>query len=121
MVMIEEVSDEDDTDKPLPPIARSREVAHYVHMPAAFIAAACTPPVDALIIPNPYKAYLRESVINQSGSDIVVAVESSALRVVLPIVNGQDRVKAILDPGCQIVAMSEEVSNALALSYDPTI
>jgi hypothetical protein len=36
-------------------------------------------------------------------------------------VDGQDKVEAILDPGCQVVAMSEEVCNALALHYDPTI
>jgi copper chaperone CopZ len=50
-----------------------------------------------------------------------VAAESNALRAVLPVVDGQDKVEAILDPGCQIVAMSEEVCNALALPYDPTI
>jgi hypothetical protein len=36
-------------------------------------------------------------------------------------VDRQDEVEAILDPGCQVVAMSKEVCNALALHYDPTI
>jgi hypothetical protein len=31
------------------------------------------------------------------------------------------KVEAILDPGCQIVAMSEDVCHELALPYDPTI
>ena len=100
MVMIEEAPDEDDANEPLLPITRNREAAQYAHMPAAFVATARTPPVDTLIVPDPYEAYLRESVINQSRSDIVVAAESSTLRAVLPIVDGQDRVKAILDPGC---------------------
>ena len=53
--------------------------------------------------------------------DMVVAAESNVLRAILPVIDGQDRVEAILDPGCQIVAMSKEVSNALALPYDPTV
>jgi hypothetical protein len=43
------------------------------------------------------------------------------MQAILPVVDGQDKVEAILDPGCQIVAMSEEVCNALALHYDPII
>ena len=37
------------------------------------------------------------------------------------MVDGQERVEAILDPGCQVVAMSEEVCNTLTLHYDPTV
>jgi hypothetical protein len=33
----------------------------------------------------------------------------------------QEQVKAILDPGCQIVAMSEEVCIALSIVYDPNV
>jgi hypothetical protein len=39
----------------------------------------------------------------------------------LPVVDGQDQVKAILDPGCQVVTMSEEVCNTLAITYNPDI
>lgn len=37
------------------------------------------------------------------------------------MIDGQERVEAILDLGCQVVAMSEEVCNALALHYDLTV
>jgi hypothetical protein len=87
-------------------------------MPAAFVAARI-PPADATVIADPYEAYLREH--KNSEPDMVVAAESNALHAILPVIDSQDRVEAILDPGCQIVAMSEEVSNALALPYDPTI
>ena len=50
-----------------------------------------------------------------------MVVESSALRTIMLTVDNQNKVEAILDPRCQIVAMSEEVCNALALPYDPTI
>ena len=132
--MIEEIEDEDsgigggtsnsdaEVDNP-PPIPRSVRIAQATHMPAAYVAAARTLPADATVIADPYETYLREHapVADSADFGIIVAGESNALRAIMPIVDGQDRVEAILDPGCQIVAMSEEVSNALALSYDPTI
>jgi hypothetical protein len=39
----------------------------------------------------------------------------------MPLVDNQLKVEAILDPGCQIIAMSEDVCHELALAYDPTI
>jgi hypothetical protein len=48
-------------------------------------------------------------------------VESNALRAILLVVDGQDQVEAILDPGCQVVAMLEEVCNTLAITYDPNV
>jgi hypothetical protein len=86
------------------------------------VAAARVVPKDATIIEDPYEAYLREMANSSNPDDQVhVAAESSTLRAILPTVDGQDKIEAILDPGCQIVAMSEEVCNALALPYDPTI
>ena len=115
--MIEEIPDEDEPDQV------QTKPNHASHMPAAFAAAARILPPDATIIDDPYEAYLRENAgnINPNDPNTVVAAESSALRAILPTVDGQDKVEAILDPGCQIVAMSEEVCNALALHYDPTI
>ena len=52
---------------------------------------------------------------------IEVVAESNSLRAVLPVIDGQEKVEAILDLGCQIVAMLEEVCMALALPYDPDI
>jgi hypothetical protein len=129
MVMIEEVSDDDEDnlyseeeDEPERKAPRKPEGAREAHMPAAFVAAARSLPPDATIIADPYEAYLRESANSSEQSKPVrVAAESNALRAILPTVDGQDKVEAILDPGCQIVAMSEEVCNALALPYDPTI
>ncbi len=43
------------------------------------------------------------------------------LCAILPTVARQERIEAILDPGCQIVAMSEEVGTALMLPYDPSV
>jgi hypothetical protein len=118
-VTLEEAEDEDE-DNPTPHI---RDSARLSHMPATFVAAARAPPPNATIIADPVETYLREHPGDVSAADskIVVAAESRALRAILPVVDGQDKVEAILDPGCQVVAMSEEICNALALHYDPTI
>jgi hypothetical protein len=120
---IEEIEDEDDDELTRKRKISEREARLAAHLPAAFVAAARTPPANATVIADPYEAYLRKNAGNghSTESGIVVAAESNALRAILPIIDGQDRVEAILDPGCQIVAMSEEISNALALPYDPAI
>ena len=111
---IEEIPNE---DEPKP-----RQESHKAHMPASFVVSSRTLPAGATIIANPFKAYLKENGEGNDNSEPVqVAVKSYALRSILPVVDGQDKVEAILNPGYQIVAMSEEVCNALALSYDPAI
>ncbi len=113
--MIEEI----DSEEPKP----DRSAAQAAHMPAAFSAATRIPPADATIIADPYEAFLKSHPMGAQYSQdtIEVAAESNSLRAILPVVDNQEKVEAILDPGCQIVAMSEEVCNALALPYDPTI
>jgi hypothetical protein len=114
--MIEEVLDDNDTES-------TTDDRCLEHMPAAFATMVKALPPNATIIADPYKAYLCDNAgtINLADPDAMVAIESSTLCAILLIVDGQDKVEAILDLGCQIVAMSEEVCNALALHYDPTI
>jgi len=71
-------------------------------------------------VPDPYETYLRELPPNEKPN-VFVARESHALRAINIIVNNSLKVEGILDPGCQIIAMSEEVCHALGLAYDPTI
>ena len=94
------------------------------HMPATFSVAAMRElPADVTIIADPYKAFLQAHPTCQDCPDlgIEVAAESNSLRAILLVVDSQVKVKAILDPGCQIVAMSEEVCTVLALPYNPNI
>ena len=51
----------------------------------------------------------------------VAAAESHALCTILLVIDGQDKVEAILDPGCQVVVIFKEVCNMLVLPYDPTV
>src|SRR6266702_6741431 len=113
--MIEEI----DSEEPKP----DRSAAQAAHMPAAFSATTCIPPADVTIIADPYEAFLKSHLAGaQYSQDIIeVAAKSNSLCTILPVVDNQEKVEAILDPSCQIVAMSEEVCNALALPYNPTI
>jgi hypothetical protein len=85
------------------PTLRQQEAKLASHMPVAFIAVARAPPPDATIIADPYEMYLREhgtGAGTNSELSIAVTTESRALRAILPLVDGQDKVEAILDPGC---------------------
>jgi len=78
---------------------------------------------NAIVIEDPIDQYykgLRQG-DEPDPNRIIVAKESSALRSIVPLVDNHLKVESILDPGCQIVAMSEEVCHELALPYDPTI
>jgi len=114
---IAEIPDEDN------PAPATYEATLTLHMPAAFTATVYTPPPDVTIIADPYEAYLCEHgpSSEQTDASMVVAMESRALHLILPVVDDQDKVEVILDPECQVIAMSEKVCNMLALHYDPTI
>ena len=70
---------------------------------------------------DPYEAFLKEAGTANPKTSIVIAGELKALRAILLVVDRQDKVEAILDPGCQVAAISKEICNTLALHYDPTI
>jgi hypothetical protein len=104
------------------PVPRQRQRRTEAHMPAAFVKAAHEPPMDATIIKDTYEAFLHSRLGNAASTDDVkVAMESNSLRAILPMVMDQEQVEVILDPGCQIVAMSEEVCIALGVAYDPNV
>ena len=78
---------------------------------------------DAIIIDDPIDQYYRNLKPGKEPdpNKLVVAVESSALRLLVSLINNTSNVECMLDPGCQIIAMSEDVCHELALPYDPTI
>jgi predicted aspartyl protease len=44
-----------------------------------------------------------------------------SLRSIMALVDNQIKVKCIVDPGSQIIAMSEKICHRLGLHYDPTV
>ena len=80
-------------------------------------------PDEAIVVDDPFDRYYRTLSEGEQPDPgrLIVAKESLALRSIMPLVDNQLKVEAILDPGCQIIAMSEDVCHELALPYDPTI
>jgi hypothetical protein len=79
------------------------------------------PPPGATIVPDIYDVYLKSLPEGHTAEPLIVAKESLALRSIFPVVNNQCEVEAILDPGSQIIAMSEDMCLDLALPYDPSV
>lgn len=77
-------------------------------------------PAGATIIEDKYETFLKQFP-EYPQEELVVAKESLSLRTVRPLVNHSMEIEAIIDPGCQIIAMSQKICHALGLIYDPSI
>ena len=80
-------------------------------------------PDGAIVVPDPIETYyktLRPGEIPDPNR-IIVAIESGAVRSIFALIDNNRQKECILDPGCQIVAMSEHVCHELGLAYDPSI
>ena len=74
------------------------------------------PPPGAIIIEDPYKVYLYTALEDRSSDCLTITKELSALR---PLINHNQYVESVLNPGSQVIAISEAACHALALIYDP--
>ena len=58
---------------------------------------------------------------NPDLNHLIVAGESHSIRSVNALIDNSHKVECILDPGCQIIAMSKAICHKLGLAYDPSI
>src|SRR5215469_12706241 len=79
------------------------------------------PDSGSIIVPDPYESYLNKLHPGESGERITVAKDSHALRSIQMLVNNAEEIECIIDPGSQIIAMSEAVCLDLGLIFDPSI
>jgi hypothetical protein len=81
------------------------------------------PPRGAIIIPDPIERYYRSLPPGQEPDPdrLVVSKESSAVRSIFAVIDSTRKRECILDPGCQIIAMADDVCHELSLVYDPSI
>jgi hypothetical protein len=92
-------------------------------MTPAFVLETKVPPKGSLIVADPIESYYNslepgeEPDINR----LTVAKESTALRAIFALIDSCQRKECIVDPGCQVIAMSETACHSLALPYDPRI
>ena len=74
-------------------------------------------------MPDPIETYYKSLPPGQhpDPDKLIVAMESCAVRSIFALVDNSQKRECILDPGCQIIAMSETTSHDLGLAYDPSI
>lgn len=82
-----------------------------------------TAPSGAIVVPDPYEAYYRSLSPGQEPDPdrLMVATDSVAIRSVHALIDNSMKKECILDPGCQIIAMSEKACHEIGLAYDPAI
>ena len=78
-------------------------------------------PKGALVVSDLVVQYLEELVEGEVPKKIVVAMESSSLRVLHPIINGNGMEEALLDRGSQIVSIAKDVTVRLKVPWNPEI
>jgi hypothetical protein len=78
-------------------------------------------PKGALVVSDPVVQYLEELAEGKVPKKIVVATESSSLRALHPIINGNRTEEALLDGGSQIVSMAKDVAVRLKVPWNPEI
>jgi hypothetical protein len=109
-----QVEEEDESDSDIMP-----SIPHF-SLP---VVHHRTPPEGSIIVPDPIETYYRSLGPDQTPDydKLIVAKDSSAVRSIFSLVDNSQKKECILDPGCQIVAMSEETCHDLGLAYDPRI
>ena len=80
------------------------------------------PPVGSTIVPDPIESYYNSLEPGETPDDrLTVARESTAIRSIHALVDSSQKKECTVDPGCQVVAMSEATCHSLSLVYDPRI
>src|SRR3984957_1890382 len=81
------------------------------------------PPEGSLVVPDPYESYYNSLEPGEVPNldRLTVAKESTAIRSIFALIDSSQKKECTVDPGCQVVAMSETTCHSLALPYDPRI
>jgi hypothetical protein len=75
----------------------------------------------SITVPDVYKTYINSLAPGEWPIPLNVAQESHALRSMTMVVDNREEVEGIIDPGSQIIAMSEAVCHDISLVYNPSI
>ncbi|KAJ7234542.1 hypothetical protein C8J57DRAFT_1439505 [Mycena rebaudengoi] len=75
-------------------------------------------PPNSIVVHDIYESFYNSGDI---PDDLIVSMDSSAIRSILPIVDNKQQVESIVDGGSQIIGMSEAICHELGISYDPRI
>ena len=109
-----------------------REASRLAAMPATYSTAVLSPTMKtlaptlsnaeplpgAIIIKDPYEVYLHTAPEDRGSDCLTITKESSALCTILPLINHNQYVELVLDPGSQVIAMSEAALMCLGCNKD---
>ncbi|KAF9799701.1 hypothetical protein IEO21_10520 [Rhodonia placenta] len=76
---------------------------------------------SATIVPDPYETYLKHIPHGEYPAEFTVTRDSNAICLIIALIDNKEQIECIVNPGSQIIAMSEEVCLGLNLLFDPTI
>jgi hypothetical protein len=81
------------------------------------------PPEGSLVVPDLFESYYNSLGPGETPNidRLTVAKESTAIRSIFALVDASQKKECTVDPGCQVIAMSETACHSLALAYDPRI
>jgi hypothetical protein len=74
----------------------------------------------SITIPDVYKTYINSVAPGERPIPLNVAQESHALRSITMVIDNREEVE-VIDPGSQIIAISEAVCHDIGLAYNPSI
>jgi hypothetical protein len=75
----------------------------------------------SITVPDVYKTYINSLAPGERPIPLNIAQESHALRLITMVIDNREEVEGIIDPGSQIIAMSEAICHDIGLVYDPSI
>jgi hypothetical protein len=90
------------------------------HFNATPPASSVLVSLDPIVLSDPFEQYISNLHPGevQDLDILIVAKESHVLHSINMLINNQEYIEAIVDPGLQIIAMSEAVCHDLSLQYD---
>ena len=80
-------------------------------------------PKGSIIVPDPIEQYYDSLDPGEAPNidRLTVAKESTAIRSIHALIDNSQKKECTVDPGCQVIAMSESTCHSLSLAYDPRI
>jgi hypothetical protein len=75
----------------------------------------------AFIVADPYETYVNAHPNEEPSEDLTVATEAQTLQAISLLVNNKENIDMIINPGSQIITMSEPICHSLGLTYDPRV
>ena len=72
----------------------------------------------SFIVEDPIESYLSLLHPDEVLEQVIVAKKSHTLQSIYALIDNKEQVECVIDPGSQVISMSEEVYHTLGISYN---